>query len=296
MSYPITALQTNTNMRIAISEEKADWAFDERTVRSAELNDELGLDLYDFGARNYDAAIGRWLNIDPLAENTIMSYQYSNNNPIRFADPSGMIGEDVIIKGNMAQEAFNDLQNKVKDELKLSMEEGKITATQISNGKLSQGAADLLTATNDTSIKVNVSATDDIYTSDNLSYRSGNFMGATYNQDGTVDTKQDVQPDLLNKFDVANGKTVGNSILHEVTESYKAGKLVQKTKTSVGPATMADAQNPKSIYSKSHKGVIPASGNLRIDPINIKNGYPQQINFYTGPNTSILFYNYKFKF
>ena len=35
-----------------------------------ELSDELGVDLYDFGARNYDPALGRWLNVDPLAENS----------------------------------------------------------------------------------------------------------------------------------------------------------------------------------------------------------------------------------
>ncbi|MFV8344431.1 RHS repeat domain-containing protein [Flavobacterium sp. XS2P39] len=31
-----------------------------------ELQDELGLGLYDYGFRNYDPAIGRWVNIDPL--------------------------------------------------------------------------------------------------------------------------------------------------------------------------------------------------------------------------------------
>ncbi len=35
---------------------------------SKEFQDELSLNLYDFGARNYDPALGRWMNIDPLAE------------------------------------------------------------------------------------------------------------------------------------------------------------------------------------------------------------------------------------
>src|SRR5690606_33649637 len=33
-----------------------------------ELMEELGLNMYDFGARNYDPTLGRWMNIDPLAE------------------------------------------------------------------------------------------------------------------------------------------------------------------------------------------------------------------------------------
>ena len=33
-----------------------------------EYNQELGLDWYDVSARNYDPALGRWMNIDPLAE------------------------------------------------------------------------------------------------------------------------------------------------------------------------------------------------------------------------------------
>jgi len=48
-------------------------------------------DYYQTYFRNYDAALGRWVGVDPMPESaeSMSTYQYSGNNPIMFNDPLG---------------------------------------------------------------------------------------------------------------------------------------------------------------------------------------------------------------
>jgi RHS repeat-associated protein len=63
-----------------------------------ELQEEFGLNVYDYGARNYDPALGRWLSPDALSEeySDYSPYVYAFNDPVRHIDPDGNAPEDIL--------------------------------------------------------------------------------------------------------------------------------------------------------------------------------------------------------
>ncbi|WP_456442072.1 RHS repeat-associated core domain-containing protein, partial [Psychroserpens sp.] len=98
-----------------------------------EEQDELGLGWIDITARNYDPALGRWMNLDLMSEAqySFSPYHYAYNSPIAYSDPTGMIGESdttTVVNGDDPTQTFvvddgydfefvvdSDVFNKIKE-------------------------------------------------------------------------------------------------------------------------------------------------------------------------------------
>ncbi len=118
-----------------------------------------GLSVYDFNARTYDQSLGRFLSIDPLAENyySVSPYAFCSNNPVNFVDPDGMAwyfsgtsgmfisniddGDDKIYIINAQQEEIFNSGNADLSKFKNTDANGNLFGQMLMDGSIEVGIA-----------------------------------------------------------------------------------------------------------------------------------------------------------
>ncbi len=122
-----------------------------------EYQDEFNINTYDFGARNYDPALGRWMNLDPITHHSQSPYIAFDNNPVYYTDPEGKSSEpptknikvttitSTVDKNNVTtitQTTYDNTYTKNQDgSMSVTESKSEISNTVSGDGKITEGTS-----------------------------------------------------------------------------------------------------------------------------------------------------------
>jgi len=188
---------------------------------------------YDyFGARYYDARIGRWGGVEPLLEKYISysPYQYGLLNPMKLVDVNG---KDVYILGQDSKNTV-EYMNKEKENTGLTISIDETGKLSVEGKPLTQSARIVYNAITSDDYEVKLYTVQKDYLNDNDHSKPisvGAFM-SNYEENGVGRALQYFNLPQAIAYNDAGGSSVAVSVFHEIKEAFIGAVL----RIGFGPA------------------------------------------------------------
>ncbi len=259
---------------------------------------------YDYGARFYDAQIGRWHSVDPLAEEYYSQspFHFSGNNPIYYVDDNGMNYDGYTIddKGNInrvndtggdeydvlyTENDYNAVRQETKENGSLKNEYGNpepANSVTVSSGTFDASNKVTIESSNGTAKGLKVDNQTDAqaifkFCADNFSVEYGIVTGDNGNTQSIIHTSGSFEYSLTG--DVAKNMMDNGFFLLKTNHSH--------------PGNTPGGRTPSGFYSNGTP-IKPLEGDAKSAAwINQKNGSPAMHLMYHPQSGKTYQYNSK---
>ncbi|KOP36114.1 hypothetical protein DBB36_22755 [Flavobacterium sp. WLB] len=183
----------------------------------------------------------------PLESNLPKQRSYKLSNSIHFIYSN----YGVILTGDQRDIALKELI-KANPHLNIKMKlNGELSAKTRKGQKLDPEEEKIYLAIKDHTVITTIIATGNKLTQFG-DPNVGNFSGNYTDKKGITHATQEINAEALSKWDKLSGNP-GKTTNHEVSEAYYGAKIAQQEGIlKVDHATMADANDPASVYYKAH--------------------------------------------